>query len=160
MTDEERKNTIEYISTLKEQELLKAIESLRAELETLKKADAASVSTSEEKESKVTEKKNHLPLKPQAGRKYQLLSTSLAKWGKVPRQEADIASILANNFDLDAQPTEAEVFATVTANAAAYPSLAKSVQHPTWLFAYYRGLDKRDGKHAGFIKRNFLRVIE
>ena len=39
-----------------------------------------------------------------------------------------------------------------------YPSLFKSTQDVTYLFRYYRGL-KNDGKHAGFIARDFLRMI-
>lgn len=143
---------------MSEKEMFDVIVALEAKIAALKNADAAPVSETE-KEKKM-EKKNHLPLKPQAGRKYQLLSTSLANWGKVPQQQADIAKILADNFGVDAEPTEAEVFNVVTFAAAEYDSLAKSVQHPTWLFAYYRGLNKKDGKHLGFVGRNFIRVIE
>jgi hypothetical protein len=38
-----------------------------------------------------------------------------------------------------------------------FKSITSSVQDPTYLLRYYRGL-KNDGKHAGFVARDFLRV--
>ena len=103
-------------------------------------------------------KKNHRAVKAQAGRKYILLSKSLADWGKVPQQQKDLASILASEFAVGAEVEESEVFARVTARAAEYPSLANGVQHPTYVLAYYRSYDKKDGRHCGFIQRGFLQV--
>jgi hypothetical protein len=102
--------------------------------------------------------KNHRAVKPQAGRKYVLLTKSLASWGKVPQQQADIAALLAESMEPGVPWTEEEVFSLVTEYAKEYQSLAKSVQHPTYLLAYYRGL-KNDGKHAGFVGRDFLQVV-
>jgi hypothetical protein len=42
--------------------------------------------------------------------------------------------------------------------SAEYNSLLDSKQDPTYLFRYYRGL-KNNGKHAGFVARNFLRMV-
>jgi hypothetical protein len=103
-------------------------------------------------------KKNHVAPKPIAGRRYVLLAKSLASWGKVPQQQADIATILSKNFEVGIEVPETEVLARVAIEATNYPSLAKSVQDPGYLLRYYLGLDKKDGKHAGYIKRNFVQV--
>ena len=103
-------------------------------------------------------KKNQKPGKPQAGRKYVLLSRELKSWGKVPQQQADIAKLLGQLLTVGQEYTEAEVFATLEDYRCEFPSLANSVQDPTYLFRYYRGL-KNDGKHAGFVARDFIRVI-
>ena len=102
--------------------------------------------------------KNHQPSKPSATRKYVLLTKVLPSWGKVPQQQADIAKIIASNFELDVEVPEAEVFAKVTLHAGDFPSLANSKQHPTYLFRYYRGL-KKDAKHGGFVAREFLKQV-
>jgi hypothetical protein len=103
-------------------------------------------------------KKNQKPGKPQAGRKYVLLTNTLKSWGNVPDQQRDLAKVLANNLEVGKEYTEAEVFDVVNEQAPLYPSIAESVQDPTYIFRYYRGL-KNDGKHAGFVGRDFFRVI-
>jgi hypothetical protein len=103
-------------------------------------------------------KKNQTPGKPSTTRKYVLLEKSLASWGKVPQQQQDLAQILSANMEIKEEKTEAEVFEILQKNYSNFPSLAKSVQDPTYLFKYYRGL-KKDGKHAGFVARNFLQVV-
>ena len=135
------------------QKILDQIAALNAEIARKKGGSVETV-----KQTTGTDKKNHRAVKPQSGRKYVLLSKSLADWGKVPDQQRDLASILAQEFAVGAEVDEAEVFAKVTERAAEYPSLATSVQHPTYLLAYYRSYDKKDGKHCGFIRRNFLQV--
>ena len=50
------------------------------------------------------------------------------------------------------------MFATIAQEAPKYESFRRSVQDPTYIFRYYRGL-KNDGKHAGFIARGFVRMI-
>ena len=102
--------------------------------------------------------KNKRPGKP-GTTKYVLLTKRLASWGRVPQQQADLADILARSFEVGVEIPEAELFVAVTNLAKQYPSLAKSVQDPTYLFRYYRGLDGKDGKHAGFIKRDFLKQV-
>lgn len=102
--------------------------------------------------------KNKRPVNPDPGRKYVLLSKTLESWGRVPQQQRDIAMLLSQLMTVNQEYTEAEVFAAVTDYACEFDSIRKSVQHPTYLFAYYRGL-KNDGKHAGFVARNFLRQI-
>jgi hypothetical protein len=99
--------------------------------------------------------KNKRPGTPGSS-KYVLLSKSLASWGKVPRQQADVASIIASNFEVGAKVTEKELFDMITAKAPGFPSLASSVQDPTYVFRYYRGL-RNDGKYAGFVAREFLK---
>ena len=101
--------------------------------------------------------KNHLPQKPSTA-KYVLLTENLASWGRVPQQQADVADILARSFPLNEPVSEADVFEAVTLLAKHYPALAKSRQHPTYVFKYYRGL-KNDGKHAGFVARGFLKQV-
>jgi hypothetical protein len=109
--------------------------------------------------SKVDEvAKNKRPVKPQAGRTYVLLSKSLANWGRVPQQQADIAALMAESMEVGKEWTEEELFSLITEYAHEKKSLAGSVQHPTYLFTWYRGL-KNDGKYAGFIARNFVRMI-
>jgi hypothetical protein len=106
----------------------------------------------------VEEKKNRRAVKAQPGRKYILLAKSLADWGRIPRQQWDLADILVSEFAVGAEVEESEVFARVTARAVEYPSLANSVQHPTSVLARYRSYDKKNGKHCGFIQRGFLQV--
>lgn len=102
--------------------------------------------------------KNHVQGRINESRKYVLHSKTLASWGKVPQQQADIAKILADNFEVGKQIPESEVFAAIQENAGKFPSLANSRQDPTYVFKYYRGL-KREDKHAGFIARGFLTVV-
>lgn len=90
--------------------------------------------------------------------KYTRLSVTLANWGKIPQQQADLAKILSNNMALGQEYTEAEVFGFLQEERLKYSSLATSKQDVTYLFRYYRGLSNKDGKHAGFISRNFLRM--
>jgi hypothetical protein len=120
-------------------EILKQVAELTARLASLQKAP-----------------KNHVPGKPQ-NVKYVLLTQKLSDWGKVPQQQADLASILSNNLKVGQPVSEAEVFALVEREAPRYESIRRSVQHPTYLLRYYRGL-KHDAKHAGFIARGFLKV--
>ena len=105
-----------------------------------------------------TTKKNQQPSKAHAGRKSVLLSKTLESWGRIPQQQLDIATILAANFEVNKEYSESEVFNAITTDASYYNSLANSRQDPTYLFRYYRGLAD-NGKHAGFIARNFMRVI-
>ena len=111
--------------------------------------------------SKVTNdgvKKNQKPGKANASRKYVLLDKELKSWGKVPQQQADIAKLLGVNMEVGKEYTEAEVFDMLMEKSAEYASLRNSKQDPTYLFRSYRGL-KNDGKHAGLIARNFLRMV-
>jgi hypothetical protein len=103
-------------------------------------------------------KKNQKPGKANASRKYVLLDKELKSWGKVPQQQADIAKLLGVNMEVGKEYTEAEVFDMLMEKSAEYNSLLGSKQDPTYLFRYYRGL-KNDGKHAGLIARNFLRMV-
>lgn len=103
-------------------------------------------------------KKNQTPGKAHEGRMYVLLTKRMDARGKVPQQQADIARILSEGMEVNEQYTEAQVFAMVVKRASEFPKLCNSVQDPTYLFRYYRGL-KNDGTHAGFIARNFLRMI-
>ena len=103
-------------------------------------------------------KKNQKPGKANASRKYVLLDKELKSWGKVPQQQADIARLLGTNMEIGREYTEAEVFDMLMEKSAEYNSLLGSKQDPTYLFRYYRGL-KNDGKHAGLIARNFLRMV-
>lgn len=124
----------------------KMIEEKRAELATLKG------------EQSMKTKKNQKSGTPAAGRKYVLLDRSMKMFGKVPQQQQDLAAILSNSMEVGREYTEAEVFNALVSNSASYSSIASSVQDPTYLFKYYRGL-KNDGRHAGFIARNFIRQI-
>jgi cell division septum initiation protein DivIVA len=110
------------------------------------------------KEATVKVAKNHKPGKPSADRKYVLLDKVLKNWGKVPQQQADIAKILADNFEVGKEYAEAEVFDVLMDKFSEFTSLANSRQDPTYLFRYYRGLGD-DGKHAGFVARDFMHVI-
>jgi hypothetical protein len=145
---------------VEKEDILAEIERIKAQIqEKVAEVPAQSATPSNISTANAGVKKNHRAVKPKDGRKYVLLSKSLADWGKVPQQQADLAAILAKNFTVGQEVSEAEVFATVTAQAPQYPSLAASEQHSTYLLAYYRGYDKKDGKHVGFIRRNFLRMI-
>lgn len=132
------------------------IAELTKQLEELKNGAAAVRPTEATKEGNV--KKNQKPGKANASRKYVLLDKELKSWGKVPQQQADIAKLLGSNMEVGKEYSEAEVFDMLMEKCADYTSLVNSVQDPTYLFRYYRGL-KNDGKHAGFIARNFLRMV-
>jgi hypothetical protein len=107
---------------------------------------------------KDTTKKNKRPGKPDANRKYVLLSKKMESWGRVPQQQADIAKILAHYMEVNKEYTEAEVFGFLVDGCGEYESIYKAKQDPTYLFRYYRGL-KKDAKHAGFIARNFIQQV-
>jgi len=92
-------------------------------------------------------------------RVYVLLTKELPSWGKVPRQQADMAQILASNFEVGKPVPEAELFAALERERQAYESLRISKQPTSALFRYYRGL-KPEKNHAGYIARNFLRTFE
>ncbi len=104
-------------------------------------------------------KKNHVVGKPQADRVYVLLKKTMPSWGKVPQQQADLATILSMSLETDVKYSEEHVFNIILDQAPHYPSLAGSKQDPTYLFRYYRGL-KVSATHAGFIGRNFLVVLD
>lgn len=104
------------------------------------------------------EKKNQKPGKANASRKYVLLNKKMADWGKVPQQQHDLADLLSKGMEVGKEYSEPEVFNMLIDGAGDYPSIYSSVQDPTYLFRYYRGL-KNDGKHASFIARNFLRMV-
>ena len=104
--------------------------------------------------------KNHRPVKPSATRNYVLLSKSLNSWGKVPAQQAEIAKVIANNFEVGVLIPEAKLFAVVEEAGSTMGSFRASMQSPSYVFTYYRGLGKKDGKHAGYIARDFLRMVE
>jgi hypothetical protein len=132
--------------TMNSDALMAMIQKLTDELNELKGTNVTKV------------KKNQRPGKAAAGRKYVLLSATLNKWGKVPQQQADIADLLTKNFKIGEEVTEDALFTALVDNAGDYASIYSSKQDPTYLFRYYRGL-KNDGKHAGFIARNFIKQI-
>ena len=144
-----------------DEDLERQLAELKAKL-----ADAvAKLGTAEEKEEEVEEvkvangvKKNHVPSKPNPNRKYVLLDRKMKDWGRVPQQQRDISQILSNCMEVGKPYSEAEVFGMLADWAPTYESLRTSVQDPTWLFRLYRGL-KNDGKRAGFLARDFVRVI-
>ena len=101
--------------------------------------------------------KNHVAGKL-SNKKYILLTKTLASWGKVPRQQADLAAILAGNMEVGKEYSEEQVWQILDSNYRQYPSLANSKQHVTYLCRYYRGLKNDHKTHAGFVARGFLRV--
>lgn len=110
------------------------------------------------KEVENVTKKNQATSKPKEGRKYVLLSKTLESWGKVPQQQRDIADLLSKHMDLKVEYTEKQVFDMLIDHAGDYPSLSTSVQDPTYLFRYYRGL-KKDAKYGGYVARNFINQV-
>lgn len=102
--------------------------------------------------------KNQRPSRVNSGRKYVLLTKTLANWGRIPQQQRDLATILTANMIVGKEYSEEDVFKFIVEETPGYPSLKESRQDPTYLFRYYRGL-KAEGKHAGFIPRLFLRQI-
>lgn len=92
------------------------------------------------------------------GAKYKLLTKSLALFGKVPQQQLDLSKLLSARFEVGTEIPESTLFAALIEDAHKYPSIQNSVQDPTYLFRYYRGL-KHKGTHAGFIARGFLQQV-
>ncbi len=117
---------------------------MRAELDALKKE---------------REKKNQRPGVASGTKSYELLLGTLPSKGLVPRQQADIATILVRNMEVGARYTEAEVFKFLVDDCGDFPSITGSRQDVTYLFRYYRGLSNKDGKHAGYVSRGFLRMV-
>ena len=166
---EEATITDEKMATMDEEIRLREINAevarLAAELEALKSVENHSgdlaLLNDEELEAlpkeKSNVKKNQKPGKASADRKYTRVG-ELKTFGKVPQQQADLAAIMVESMDVDAEWTEEELFDLVTTSAKEYASLRNSKQDPTYLFRYYRGL-KNDGVHAGFIARGFLRMV-
>ena len=99
-------------------------------------------------------------IRPSATRLYLLLSDVLRGGGRIPQQQMDLAAIIVKRFKVGETFSEVELFRTLDAEAVKYPQLVNSTMGATYLFAYYRGLDKRDGKHMGYIRRNFLRIVQ
>ena len=154
MTDEEMAAMDEEIRL---KEINAEVARLQKELEMLKSEEKIEVASSTEVKEKSNVKKNQKPGKADPNRKYTRIG-ELKTWGKVPQQQADLAAIMAESMDVDAEWTEEELFDLVATSAKEYASLRNSKQDPTYLFRYYRGL-KNDGKHAGFIARGFLRML-
>lgn len=128
-------------------------------LEELKKLKNQIAELTAAKPAAFKPKKNHVTGAASPTRVYKLLTKQMPSWGKVPQQQADLATILSNEFETDVEYTEKQVFDLLISKACWYDSLAKSKQDPTYLFRYYRGL-KMDTKYAGFIARGFLRMTE
>ena len=84
----------------------------------------------------------------------------MATFGKVPRQQEEIARLISSSFEVGKPFGEPELFERLNEFAPMYHSLSTSVQSPTYLFRYYRGLDKKNGRHLGFIQRGFLRAVD
>ena len=101
--------------------------------------------------------KNQRPGKPSDRNRYTRLG-ELSMHGCVPQQQADIAKILTGGMQLGVEHSEEEVFNLLIEGSGEYRSLSSSRQDVTYLFKYYRGLNKKDGKHEGFVKRGFLKV--
>ena len=100
--------------------------------------------------------KNHQDQAPDPNRKYVLRSKVLnCSYGKVPQQQRDLAAILAAYLTVGIEYSEKEVFDLLNENRGKFSSLAHSRQSVTYLFKYYRGLEK-DGKYFGFVLRGFL----
>ena len=142
--------------TLKQ--VMEMLAKVTAELEAMKSIKEAAVDRAIKAASDQA-KKNHKGIKPKPGRMYVRLTDSLNMSGKVPQQQADIAKLIIKNTKLLEPFTEEYLFDFLIDQCGEYASLCKSVQHPTWLFAYYRGLDKKNMLHFGYIKRGFLRQI-
>jgi len=140
-----------------DEKILAEVARLTAELELLKSSEKIEVASSTEVKEKSNVKKNQKPGKADPNRKYTRIG-EFKTFGKVPQQQADLAAIMVESMDVDAEWTEEELFDLITSSAKEYASLRNSKQDPTYLFRYYRGL-KNDGVHAGFIARGFLRMV-
>lgn len=137
------------------------VQDLRAQIEALKaKIEAGKLAQPVATQPPVQAgpPKNHVPQTVKLGRKYVLQSKSLATWGKVPQQQADVADILAKHFEVGVPVDESTVFAKVQEQAPLYPHLAASVQDPTYVLKYYLNLSPK-GNHAGLVARGFVQVV-
>jgi hypothetical protein len=103
--------------------------------------------------------KNHQPSTAHVGRVYVRLTDSLGGGGCIPQQQADIASILIKGMEKGARYSEEYVFSLVNEQGVNYQQLRTSKQATDYLFRYYRGLNKKDNKHLGFIIRGFLQQL-
>lgn len=101
--------------------------------------------------------KNHRAPTRVSNQMYVLLTKVLNPEGKIPQQQADIASIIVRNFEVGKPFSEEALYKVLDAERDNYPSLKKSVQHVSYLFRYYRGLSNKDNVHAGYIARKFIR---
>lgn len=101
-------------------------------------------------------KKNHRPSKV-TDKKYARLGI-LKLYGNVPQQQKDLAAILISRMEIGVEYSEKEVYDFLIDGMGDYSSLTKSSQDVTYLFRYYRSL-KPDVKYAGFVARDFLRVV-
>jgi hypothetical protein len=146
--------THEELAIEEQQRIMAEIQALRAQIAAKAQPPVKAIRVTEAADGL---KKGARPVRPQVGRTYELLTKVLADWGRVPQQQRDLADIVARSFEVGEPFSEAELFAALTAHAAEYPQLAKSTMHVTYLWAYYRSFDKKDGKHASFIRRNFIR---
>lgn len=131
------------LETAKEQELA----ALRARLAEL---------TAAEPKAADKPKKNQVPGKP-TDKKYVLLTKKFENWGTVPQQQLDLSTILIRGMEIGVEYTEKDIFNMLIDGCGDFPSLCKSKQDVTYLFRYYRGL-KNDGKYAGLIGRNLIRM--
>ena len=137
-----------------DEKILAEVARLQEELEALKNGGAPMIA---KKEGGKDVKKGSKVSKGKADRKYVRLG-ELKTWGKVPQQQADLAAIISESLDVGSEWTEEELFDLLVTGAKDYASLHNSKMSATYLFQSYRGL-KNDGKHAGFIARNFLRMV-
>jgi hypothetical protein len=76
--------------------------------------------------------------------------------GRVPQQQLDLVQILTVGMEIDKEYSEDYVFKILETGRDGYKSLRESKQAVTYLFRYYRGL-KAEGRHAGFVARDFIR---
>jgi hypothetical protein len=95
--------------------------------------------------------------KVKEGRTYTRKMAKLAGGGCIPQQQLDIANILIQGMEQNRAYSEGYVFDLVEAKAPDYVSLRTSDQHPTYLFRYYRNINR--GKHFGFVQRLFLTQV-
>jgi len=138
---------VEKEEEMTEEQIQARIEALTAEIAAHNGNGASSPKT----------KKNHKVGKASATRKYSLLSGTMANWGKIPQQQADLAELLSKSMSVTSEYSEQEVFNFLIDGCGDYPSLYRSKQDVTYLFKYYRSL-KNDGNHAGFVARKFVRM--
>ena len=78
-------------------------------------------------------------------------------WGKVPRQQYEVAALIVTYLKSDVEYTEKEVFDTIYAQYAQYPSLFNSKQDAAYLFKYYRGVGD---PVLNYIRRGFVVQID
>lgn len=101
--------------------------------------------------------KNHRPPARMSGASYVLLTKEMQDWGRVPQQQADMASIIASRFEVGVPFKEWDLFQALEEDKHLYPSLEHSCQDVSYLFRYYRGLSCKRSSHAGYLMRNFIR---